>query len=156
MVASWEGGCHLAARHAALIPRCLNPALGQLCSPSPALPAAQPADGAAGRGGGAAARCAPGAKGAGWAIMFATIHCGSRFLVDLQCGGAQGVGAGFLSPCPAAFRPDAPIHCCSSGLPPCLQVRKESDRDRRLNEAIAQLKAQFKDREWGGCIKVSF
>lgn len=59
-------------------------------------------------------------------------------------------------PAPAAFRLAAHSHCCSSGLPPCLQVRKESDRDRRLNEAITQLKAQFKDREWGGCIKVSF
>lgn len=59
-------------------------------------------------------------------------------------------------PAPAAFRLAAPSHCCSSGLCPCLQVRKESDRDRRLNEAIVQLKAQYKDREWGGCIKVFF
>lgn len=29
------------------------------------------------------------------------------------------------------------------------QVRKESDRDRRLNEAIVQLKAQYKDRVYG-------
>ncbi len=33
-----------------------------------------------------------------------------------------------------------------------LQVRKESERDRRVNEAIAQLKAQYKDRELGSCM----